>query len=446
LNFPISYLQDPDAPVLTLVELGSDEPNYTSETYRDEDGSVIAQIVWDKKDQMVLFAIYPDVGGTVVITMSYDNQGNLTSEICTTYDENGTATDTVDMLAFEETQSLSASSESYTTMSLDSGGSYMMSSTPEGPQVASESFAYDHLGNRYQYTDKAGITWTYAHDEVNQYAGRETNVMGIPLEDSYMHDDNGNLETDNEGSSYSYDYRNRLVTVEDIESNTVAEFVYDALGRRVKKTVGTTVTYFFYDGAGQVIAEYERPDIQSPSLAREFVYGNSYNEVLAMFTPYHAGDPADWDAFVEFCQAWLCQDPNDACYDGTYDHDSDSIVNFDDFAYFASIWDIPSGKESNWYYLRDVLGSVRGLIGGRFNREADREFYNYDVYGKLSIQNPEKSQSGNPYLFAGYRNDPEIDLYNTEFRTYDPANGRWFQFDPINYEDAYNLYEYVGGR
>ncbi len=51
-------------------------------------------------------------------------------------------------------------------------------------------------------------------------------------------------------------------------------------------------TYFYYDPFGRVIAEYEKPDGGSAALARVFVYGNGIDEVLAMFTPYHAGDPA----------------------------------------------------------------------------------------------------------------------------------------------------------
>lgn len=433
---PVAY--NPDAPVLRLVELGDDIPaGYYAETCRNDNNEIIAQIVWDNNDRMVLFAMYPDVGGTVVITMDYDSQNNLTSEVCITYDDGGNATETVDLLAMQETQNLPASSESFATASLDGGDSFLMSTSPEGPQAASESFSYDHLGNRYQYTGKSGYNWIYSHNLVNQYGKRNASVMGISLEESYIHDDNGNLEMDEEGNSYSYDYRNRLVKVEDPGSNTIAEYVYDALGRRIKKTVGSESIYFYYDPAGQVIAEYN-----DGSLEREFVYGNSYNEVLAMYLPYNEGDPDFLITLGDFCEAWLSE-PNDANWDNGFDAVDDDLIDMQDFSYWAAQWDVPTGYETSWYYLKDALGSVRGLVGGRLNREGDREFYNYDVYGKLSVQSSEQSTSGNTYLFAGYRLNSEIEHYHTLNRTYDPITGRWLQYDPLGYIDSLNLYEYA---
>lgn len=107
----------------------------------------------------------------------------------------------------------------------------------EGPTPASEQFDYDHLGNRYQYTDKSGYETTYDHNPVNQYefASIDLGIGGLTYDYTLYHDDNGNLEFDENGNSYFYDYRNRLIRVEDIESNTIAEYAYDALGRRIWK-------------------------------------------------------------------------------------------------------------------------------------------------------------------------------------------------------------------
>lgn len=433
---------DMDAPIYALVELGESKYNYRTETCTDENDTVIARIVWDSQERMVLFAMYPAGGGTVVISTTYDKAENISSKILTVLDKNGTIVELVDMLAYQAQQELEQKQQAFLeSRTLDDGDMTMMAmSSPEAPSARLDEFGYDHLGNRTTVYLNKGVmaqeTQVYAHNSVNQYSTIESTILGMPMNHTVAYDDNGNLAVDKNYNSFSYDYRNRLNKVEDYESNVVAEYAFDALGRRISKTVDSVTTYFIYDPQGRVIAEYEG---STPTLAREFVYGNGFSEVLAMFTPYHAGDPDDWDDFIELVEAWLCVDPNDACYNGTYDHNNDDIVNFEDFAYFAGIWDIPSNKESDWYYLRDALGSVRGLVGGRFNWESDREFYNYDIYGEST----DTSASGNPFRFAGYRYDAETGLYHTPNRTYCSQTGRWLQPDPIGYADSWNLYEYV---
>ncbi len=439
---------NPDEPIYTFAEFGSDVPkNYTTESVKNDNGDIIAQIIWDNKDRIVLFAMYPDSGDTVVASKSYDSKGKLVTDTITTFDTDGNATYTEDMLAAQQPV-LAESSLAMAPMSL-AASSVMMSSEAETPVVKTEQFNYDHLGNRdaVYVTNENGIQITseYNHNLVNQYSTVKDTALGLSTTYQFTHDDNGNVtkqwnKAGNEYHNYSYDYRNRLTEVEDSNLVTIAEYAFDALGRRIYKTVGSDTTYFFYDTAGRVIAEYD--DSTTSVLEREYVYGNGVNEILAMFTPYHAGDPNDWDDFVDFCAAWL-SDPNDTgIWDGNFDNNNDEIINFEDFAYFAGVWDMPSTQESDWYYLRDALGSVRGLVGGRFDREEDREFWNYDVYGKLSIEDGEESKSGNPFLFAGYRFDVETGLYHTHGRPYEPETGRWLAFDPIGYADSMSLYEY----
>jgi hypothetical protein len=69
-------------PVLQFVEFGevSADAKTRSETYRDEKGQLIAQIVWDQYDRITLFCLYPDVGGRVVVTSTYGKNGTLVSQ------------------------------------------------------------------------------------------------------------------------------------------------------------------------------------------------------------------------------------------------------------------------------------------------------------------------------------------------------------------------------
>jgi len=56
---------------------------------------------------------------------------------------------------------------------------------------------------------------------------------------SLTYDAAGNLTTDKDGYSYQYDYENRITRItRDPNSTVVAEFAYDALGRRIQKTEG----------------------------------------------------------------------------------------------------------------------------------------------------------------------------------------------------------------
>ena len=196
----------------------------------------------------------------------------------------------------------------------------------------------------------------------------------------------------------------------------------------------------------RVIAEYKGTEANGYDLDRTFVFGNGYDEVLAMFIAEDELDQTGFDMFLEFVDTWLCVDPNDTCYDATYDDNDDDIVDYADFAAFADDFDIPTGRETDYYYLRDALGSVMGLVGGKYGRPEDREFYNYDVYGKPVLPNEQESKSQNPYQFAGMRFDAEIERYHTLYRTYSPTLGRWLQHDPIGTADSMNLYEYVSNN
>jgi RHS repeat-associated protein len=183
---------------------------------------------------------------------------------------------------------------------------------------------------------------------------------------------------------------------------------------------------------------------------------NGVDEVLAMFNPEaEIPDLSGGLSLAAFCEAWLTSN-------STYDYDSSGTVNFKDFAVFASSWtgtlySQPTEQETRWYYLHDALGSVMAVVGGKYQRENDREFYLYDVYG--GQQGGETSASGNPFGFASYRYDNETGFYYLRARYYDPELGRFTSIDPLGvvpnamrpnilrpmgqYTDGLSLYEYA---
>ena len=91
-----------------------------------------------------------------------------------------------------------------------------------------EAFVMDALGNRtgnQTLRDDGAVNFT-----VDSSTNRYTAIGG----NSMSHDNAGNLTVDKDGYQYTYDYENRVVKIEDSLSNDVAEYAYDALGRRIR--------------------------------------------------------------------------------------------------------------------------------------------------------------------------------------------------------------------
>ncbi|OJA03654.1 RHS repeat-associated core domain-containing protein, partial [Bathymodiolus thermophilus thioautotrophic gill symbiont] len=102
-------------------------------------------------------------------------------------------------------------------------------------------------------------------------------------------------------------------------------------------------------------------------------------------------------------------------------------------------------NQQYYYYLKDRLGSVVGLINN--NRQLV-ESYHYNTFGKLTIKDHDqniipKSNYNNPYAYTGRRFDNESGLYYYRNRYYQPSLARFISQDPKGYIDGYNLYAYA---
>ena len=196
-----------------------------------------------------------------------------------------------------------------------------------------------------------------------------------------------------------WDFDNRLLAA-DVDQDGTAEcgYQYDALGRRVSKTIpdgeGPATGVFLSDGR-QVVAEYAA-DAAPASAARKFVYGDYVDEPVMMVT----GD---------------------------------------------------SQAETGYYYHQNSLYSVAAMSDAS---SAVVERYAYSAYGKplyldanANLLNPQASTIGNPYLFTARRLDPETGLYYYRARMYDVELGRFLGRDPIGYKGSrWGLYEYVSSK
>jgi len=226
------------------------------------------------------------------------------------------------------------------------------------------------------------------------YKAKDQEVLSA--QDNIEYDEAGNLVRDRKGYEYEYDYENRLIGVtRSSDPVTVAEYAYDALGRRICKidkiADPDVTTYYYYNNNWQVLTETDDNDYT----LRSFIYGNYIDEVLTMI-----------------------------------DHTND---------------------DAEYYYAHDHLYSPVALM------ESDGdvvERYEYDAYGKpyfmdasFNLLATQKSAYGNPYGFTGRRVDihdnGNLVKQHSRIRDLEYYTGRWFTPDPGGYIEGVNLYECV---
>ncbi len=138
-------------------------------------------------------------------------------------------------------------SRSYSYDSLNRLSTLSSPSDPHGCNGL--SWTYDAWGNRTDQTVTGGSCPTF-HQSVNT----QNRLSNSP----YQYDAAGNMANDG-AHTYFYDAENRLAQVDGTFgtcSTATACYQYDAFGRRVEKTTGSTTVDYIYDLAGKVTGEW----------------------------------------------------------------------------------------------------------------------------------------------------------------------------------------------
>ncbi len=157
----------------------------------------------------------------------------------------------------------------------------------QGPSGVIENLAYgyDAAGNRMSLTRSnapASLLPSAVASATYDAANEQTSFAGA----TFTYDANGNLTNDGV-NTYQWDARNRLIG---ISGGSTASFSYDALGRRISKTINGASTQFAYDGndivaeigGGAVGANYLRSlNIDEPFI-RQMGTGNEYYHTDAL--------------------------------------------------------------------------------------------------------------------------------------------------------------------
>lgn len=138
-----------------------------------------------------------------------------------------------------------------------------------------QEYSYDRYGNRLNVNDLTGDHSLSISDTNNRIT-----ITGV------TYDLAGNVTTDTNGNTYTYDAENRMITA--LTSQGIAKYFYDGTGKRIEKQVidnGNPMTpmisRYVYDGSGRLAAEYEGNSIPIISQAtKEYIYGAAGMQVV----------------------------------------------------------------------------------------------------------------------------------------------------------------------
>ena len=98
---------------------------------------------------------------------------------------------------------------------------------------------------------------------------------------------------------------------------------------------------------------------------------------------------------------------------------------------------LESSGGADGYLLSDLTRSVRAVVDGA----APLATYRYDEFGRLL--SPLAPGDDNVFFFAGMRRAGQSESYDCDYRTYDPADGRFLQRDARGFADGSNLYTFA---
>ncbi len=252
-----------------------------------------------------------------------------------------------------------------------------------------------------------------------------------PNPNIYQYEKNGNLRRDNqEHIQLEWTMAGKVKKViNTLTTNTKAEFLYDAMGNRVRKTV--------YTSAGSVernIFYTYAPDGKLLQMTEQS------NEGLLMSMEY---------PLYGISRLGLYKVTN------SLSRDDES----------ANLYIFPRYFDRRMYELTDHLGNVRAVVGDRklWNSSFAGEFRanvlsvsNYYPFGMAQTGRNWDSSNGNyRYGYNGKEEDNEIKTNSGDngksldygARWYDPRKARWDAVDPLaNYYTSLSPYHYSGNN
>jgi RHS repeat-associated protein len=259
------------------------------------------------------------------------------------------------------------------------------------------AYQYDAIGNRKKSANSLTLPATdnYTANALNQYSSLSIPNPQSPISNP-IYDLDGNATSyplptaQNTNSTLTWDGENRLTSTTVGGITTTQQF--DATGRRISKTNGTTTQVYLYD-AWNVIAEYTKSSLNTENfkLTTSRLWGPDLSGTLQ-----GAGGVG----------GLLCE------------------------------FNISNPLSPNSYPTYDGNGNISDYLTANGSVAAHFE---YDPFGNTVINTDTTKLF--TYKFSTKSHDVETGLYYYGYRFYDPVAGRWINRDPIGEKGASNIYK-----
>ncbi len=311
------------------------------------------------------------------------------------------------------------------------------------------TYTYDLNGNRLCKGENSPATNCTYLANANQLSGSTGGEIA-----SYSHDSNGNMTGDG-SQTYEYSDANRL---ESVDSGATANYIYDAEGRRVAKTVSGTTSLFFYDPYGNLLSEIDT-DLNR---GKDYIYSLdtpigrvdwTSEQDLGNLLKVGESPPnvhLDWSLYPSSTNDYVVRrkqvtDPSDKTFSGSIviATVSDPTQAYDDPVYGSgNDYDYRvfrlAAEDTLYFYHTDHIGTPIAVTDELSNLvwKAERRPFG-------SVYSLTTDDTKNALSFPGQYFDEETQFHQNWHRDYAANLGRYTQSDPVGLAGGVNLYAYV---
>lgn len=351
------------------------------------------------------------VGGNPFANYTYDNKGQMATEVL---NPNGGAGAQTRTFGYHVKGWLTSITNSLFTeqMTYDYGGnnnqgfyhglmaSDAVSYCNNNPTSLSYTFQYDNFGrlvvanNPSLAAMNVGANYPTTYDKNSNI---KTMQRGTGSNQSYNYYPNTNELQNTGGSNYSYDVTGNMAQS---NPNQSLQMTYDPFTQQTMSIANNNYFYIYeYGGAKQRI-----------------------------YSSYHSGGTTTQLLYLHGANEYPLMEKNGG--NGT-----ERVYIYGPTGLIAMYLN----PASSYYYVhKDHLGSVRLLANGSGQMQS---YYDYDVYGTLCRSSITTDIS---YRFTGQDYDMLSQLYNYKARLYDSGPGIFYAADPAH--STTSPYGYVGGN